>query len=71
MSLLVGTTNGTCAAYLSIVSALRLDCTIPGKRVKKKMFFGKAGVSWLFRFLFFVKKNPLCNKGYRRKCCET
>jgi hypothetical protein len=39
--LLVGTTNGFCAVFLSTVSALRLDCTVLVKRVKKKMILGK------------------------------
>jgi hypothetical protein len=52
----VGTTNGICAVYLSASSALRLDCTVPGKRVKKKTLFGNAGCPSFSVFRFSGKK---------------
>jgi hypothetical protein len=42
--------------YLSASSALRLDCTVPGKRVKKKTLFGKGGWPSFSVFRFSGKK---------------
>ena len=44
--------------YLSASSALRLDCTVSGKRVKKKTLFGNAGCPSFSVFRFSGKKIP-------------
>ena len=54
-SLLVGTNNGFCVVFMSIASALRLDCTVPVKSVEQKIILGRVGGPGSSGFRFYEK----------------
>jgi hypothetical protein len=62
--------NGFCAVYLSTVSALRLDCTVSAKRVKKKMFLGEVGCPGFSGFRFSGKKIPYSTRPREKNAAK-